>query len=126
MCSGIKDSNRKESILRVSPRLVIGNAILAAVENRKHEIGLEYFVDYRERLNNCLMIKGHFLPYINTLDVLNTAYSVSPYLNFSSANNHGCAITINPEAIDKLKKKLIIYYKNLTPDWLLVEMKSIN
>jgi len=112
----------------VLSKLLIGNAMLYAVEtDKKDEIDIGDFLAYRNRLNDCMQNEGRSLPNIVTADVLDVTFSLMPLLTFGDSDpgkRFRVLVSDNQEKRDLLVKKLRIYYRNITPAWLRDKIES--
>jgi len=114
----------------VSSKLIVGNAILKAVESGEQKLDIDYFINYQKKLKEHLETKVDRMPNITADDILDTAHSMSPYLKFEEpVVGYSCFRTISiikeESTVEKLKEKLSIYYKDITPEWLLSAIDSI-
>jgi len=107
-------------------RLVIGNAILYAINSNKNEIDLCDFLEYRDELNRRI---DRQLPDISACDILEEAHSLSPFLTLreSEPNRRFRILDVNNEKgmRESFIKKLDIYYRSMAPTWLMQEADTM-
>jgi hypothetical protein len=112
--------------MRVSSELIVGNALLDAVEQGVRFLDFDYFVSYQKRLTSRLLEAqiDFTIAKLTTYDIMDVAYCARPYLSFDLPVRYSSFRNIRIDAhegaeLNALKSKLNIYYRAMSPSWLL-------
>jgi hypothetical protein len=111
--------------MKVASDLVIGYAILSAVRENLMNLNYEYFNEFSSKLNQLIKEKGY--SDLSYSDIYDEIHILSRYMDLEHTfmDNRQMNIKIKDNIINELEEKLNIYYKNITPDWLLEKMEEI-
>jgi len=115
--------------MKISPELIVGNIWLRMIEENesKTEFSQEEFLDYSSKIEERVTVSNRDLYVSTTLtDILDTASCFRHYVEFirMPGDENPSVLRLKDGGRDILKRKLEIYFKSITPAWLLSEIEQ--
>jgi hypothetical protein len=111
--------------MKLQSEVVIGNAMLSALESRVFEMDYEFFTRFQERLNEKIEAQNHSEQIrpratISMCDIFDTVSCFSPYCNFENLDVAPYfLLSVYEKKASEFKDLLDIYYRKISPKWLI-------